>query len=84
MKMPWQGRTGLAQAAAILATIFTVSLGLCGANFYTFARFGNYETARVPWWPSSFLIYAGITELIAIVGSFAGLILVVVLYIRKR
>ena len=77
MKMPSHGRTGLAQTAAILATVLTISMGLCGANFFAFARWGNYETYRAPWWPSSFLIYAGIVELIAILVSGTGLLIVV-------
>src|SRR5208282_5728257 len=38
---PWRGRTGLAKAAAILATALTISLGLCGANFLAISRFGR-------------------------------------------
>jgi len=33
MKLPWTQQTGLAKAAAILATGLIVSLGLCGLNF---------------------------------------------------
>lgn len=32
MKMPWTGKSGMARAAAVLATVLGVSLGLCGAN----------------------------------------------------
>ena len=36
---PWTNKTGLAKAAAILATAFGVSLGLCGANFIAVISF---------------------------------------------
>ena len=32
MSAPWSSKTGLAKAAAVLATIFGISLGLCGAT----------------------------------------------------
>lgn len=32
MKFPWQDKTGLAKAATILALLFCLSFGLCGAN----------------------------------------------------
>jgi hypothetical protein len=40
MKMPWHNKTGLARLATIFVVLLLVSLGLCGANFALFTRFG--------------------------------------------
>ena len=70
MRLPWHNRTGLAQAAAFLATILTISLGLCGANVLAL-EIVSYESQL-----AGVLFVTGIAELIAILVSFAALIIV--------
>ena len=84
MRFSWQNRTGLAKAAAIFASTLTISLGLCGANFFAFARWGNYETNRAPWWPSTFLVYTGLAELLGILVGGMGLLIVAFLALAER
>ncbi len=77
MKLPWQNRSGLAQAVAVLASILTISLGLCGANFLVFSR--STHDSMVP-----FLMVTGSLESIAILGSALGLLLVALLYLVQK
>ena len=79
MKIPWHNKTGLAKATAILSTMLTISLGLCGANFFAFTRFGN-----TPVWSTTLLLYTGYVELFAILGSLLGLIVVLLMYAFRR
>jgi hypothetical protein len=78
MMAPWTNKTGLAKAAAILTTVALVSLGLCGANFFGvifFVPIGGPGGEPTPW-PAYILGPAGALEIIAIVGSFIGLIVI--------
>lgn len=81
MKLPWHNKTGAAKAIAILATILTISLGLCGANFFAVIRFvplaGPAPPSATPTWPGNLLTITGTVEIIGIVGSILGLIYVV-------
>jgi hypothetical protein len=80
MKFPWQNRTGYPKAIAILATILTISLGLCGANFFAVIRFvplgGPASSPGTPTWPGTLLSITGWAEIIAICGSVLGLAIV--------
>ncbi|MBT9330368.1 hypothetical protein [Paracidobacterium acidisoli] len=82
MKLQSENRTGLAKAAAVLASVFTVSLGLCGVNFLAVTGLRSSNIFQ------PFLAIAGWTELLAIVLSFAGLVLLgffaLILAIYKR
>jgi hypothetical protein len=74
MNWPWSGRSGLAKATAVLASILLVSTGLCGANFV-----GWQVTQRaVPVW-----IYLGILELMGMALGAIGLFVVLVLWIWR-
>jgi hypothetical protein len=79
MKMPWHGKTGLAKATAVLATVLTISLGLCGANFFAFTRLEN-----TPLWANTLVIDAGYLEVFAILGSLLGLLVVLLMYAFRR
>jgi hypothetical protein len=82
MKMPWQNRTGLAKAAAVLASALVVSLGLCGMNFAAVTGLRPPNVFR------PFLMIAAWIELLAIVLSLAGLVFVgffaIIYAIQKR
>ncbi len=83
MKMPWNGKTGLAQATAIFAAMFIVSVGLCGANMALMSRFatisGGTPPPGRPVWASMTLITTAFIELLGMaVGAF-GLIVVAML-----
>jgi hypothetical protein len=84
MKAPWRGKTGLAKAAAILASVLTISLGLCGANFFAFTHAGSIDSTPQGASLGSLLIYTGYAELFAILGSFLGLIVVLLMYAFRR
>jgi hypothetical protein len=75
--MPWHNKTGLAKATAILATVFTLSLGLCGANLVAFTRFGAFDGPQN--WRSTLLWDAGYAELFAILGSLLGLFIILII-----
>jgi len=80
MKLPWHKRTGYSKAIAILATILTISLGLCGANFFAVIRFvplgGPAPAPGTPTWPGTVLSITGWAEIVAICGSILGLAIV--------
>ena len=76
MRLRWHNRTRLAKMAAIFAGMLTISLGLCGANFVAFARWGNYETAHASWLPSTLLVYTGVAEIFGILVGGTGLLIV--------
>jgi hypothetical protein len=76
MKMPWEGRTGLAKATAILATGFAISLGLCGLNLAGYAAFSHGGD-------SVFLI-PGYLELAGMIVCAAGLVFVLLLFVLKQ
>jgi hypothetical protein len=75
MKMPWEDRTGLAKAAAVLATGFGISLGLCGLNLAGYAAFSHGGD-------SVFLI-PGYLELAGMIVCAAGLLFVLLLFLLK-
>lgn len=80
MKMPWVDKTGLAKTAALLATIFGIGIGLCGANFVAVIMFVPIGGSAGPTGFRGFVSGAlGITawlELAAIVLSALGLVVV--------
>lgn len=76
MKMPWGDRTGLAKAAAVLASVLTVSLGLCGVNFWAVMQFASPFSNRRVQWPGKLLSFTAWIELIAIAVSIMGLLTV--------
>ena len=77
MKMPWEDRTGLAKAAAVLASVLTVSLGLCGAN-YLIAGGGQGSSVAIP-----LIALTGILELLGIFVGFTGLLIVGLLALTR-
>ena len=76
MKAPWTGTTGLSRAAAILATVFLISLGMCGVNYAAFIRFVplNDSSPGPHWWSGGILSTTGTLELIGIAVGLVGLI----------
>ncbi len=79
MKMPWQGKTGLAQVFAILASALTISLGLCGVNavLYSSIRFPGSGLAGL-------IMFTGMAETIGILFSAAGLLLLTIVWIVRE
>lgn len=78
MRAPWTNKTGLAKAATILACVFGISMGLCGANFILTepaVNHGNLERA---------LVAIGTVELAVMVLSLAGLMIVAVIWLVRR
>jgi hypothetical protein len=78
MKMPWAGKSGLAQAAAIFATLTLVSLGLCGANFVAVIGFVPMGGGAAPQgWRNALggvLTVTGVIELIGMAVGIVGLV----------
>jgi hypothetical protein len=75
MKMPWSGwsdSTGLAKAVVILSLVLLISLGLCGANFLVVSQWAN----RTATGPQPILAITGILELLGIIGSLLGFLVV--------
>ena len=75
MKMPWEDRTGLAKAAAVLATGLVISLGLCGLNLAAFAAFSRGLDSP--------LVVTGYLELGGMAVCAAGLLFVLLLFLLK-
>lgn len=78
MKMPWVGKTGLAKAASIFATLAIVSLGLCGANWIGWLGIFRFlpNTSRAANGISLGLTVAAYLELAGIVIGIVGLLVV--------
>ncbi len=78
MKMPWHDKTGIAKAAALLATIFGIAVGLCGANFAAFIILvpigGSSGPTGFRGWVGNILGVTAYIELAAMILSAAGLI----------
>ncbi len=86
MKTPPPERSGLAKAATVLATLLTISIGLCGANFFAFIKFGfvSDPPAGAPMWPTTALMVSGAVEVAAVAASLLGLIIVAILTLIQR
>jgi len=69
--MAWTGKSGLAKAAAVLATILGISLGLCGLNFIAVLHVQG---------DSSFLLLTAYMELAGILLGAFGLLIVLVIW----
>ena len=78
MKLPWQDKTRSARAIAIFAILLLVSLGLCGANFALFSKFGAISGGTPPpnrpVWASNTLMITGFFELIGMLVGAVGLL----------
>jgi hypothetical protein len=74
MRWPWEQKTGLTKAVAILCTIFIISLGLCGMNI----AFSHFATGD-----GSFLVITAAIESLGMLGSLLGLLIVAVLFIVR-
>jgi hypothetical protein len=87
MKMPWHDQTGLAKAAALLATIFVIGIGLCGANFVAVIALVPMGGPSGPMgfraWVSGTLSITAYLELAAIVLSALGLVVVGLIAIAR-
>jgi len=71
LRMAWTGKSGLAKAAAVLATILGISLGLCGLNFIAVLHVQG---------DSSFLLLTAYMELAGILLGAFGLLIVLVIW----
>jgi hypothetical protein len=78
MKLPWTGKSGEAQAVAVLATVLIVSLGLCGLNW------GIDSSARWSRPLDNWVLFTGMIELAAIVLSAGGLFVLGLLFIVRK
>jgi hypothetical protein len=78
MRSPWHNKSGLAKAAAILATTFSIALGLCGINFAAYITLHPDLPIIV-----TGLLETGWAELIAMILSLAGLLIVGLLAFLK-
>lgn len=80
MRTPWANKTGLSKAAAILSTALLVSMGLCGMNFAAVVRYvpigGGGDVRGLTPRLGDLLIPAGFVELIGILASAAGLVVI--------
>ena len=87
MKMPWDGKSGLAKAATIWTLVLLLSLGLCGANFALFARHGaiagDGPVSDRTVFATNSLMVTGFLELIGMAIGAIGLISVVILALIK-
>jgi hypothetical protein len=85
--MPWRKRTGLAKAAAILATILLVSLGLCGINFVALTNMSGIGVSNAHYGIatslSTFFLILGVVEYVAIVFSALALVVVTLLWLIR-
>jgi hypothetical protein len=79
MNMPWTRKTGLAQAAAVFATLTLVCLGLCGVNFVAVVSTLN-QGAPHGWqvYLDNILTAAGLIELVGLGVGVLGLFVVAV------
>ena len=77
MKTPWTRLTGLHRAAAILASILGISLGLCGVNAVVLS--GVHGTG-----PSgTIFVVTAFMETALILVSAVGLVIVLLLFILQ-
>ena len=87
MKMPWDGKSGLAKAAALWTLVLLLSLGLCGANFALFARYGaiagSGPVSDRTIFATNSLMVTGFLELIGMVIGAIGLISVIIAALIK-
>jgi membrane protein implicated in regulation of membrane protease activity len=68
----------LTKAAAILASIGSIALGLCGAVFFLPSILSNGWSAV-----GNALVFTAFAELAVMLLSFAGLIVVLLIYLGK-
>jgi hypothetical protein len=80
MRVPWQGKTGLAKAAVILTTILSIATVTCGINLGLVLGTLYHSSA----WQTPALFVAGQLELLAIGGSLAGLLVVLVMWLVSK
>jgi hypothetical protein len=78
MWIPWRNKTGLAKAAAILATMLSVATVSCGLNWAL--AMANTRTQ----WAFGLLVIAGWAELVVMVASLAGLLIVLVIWLVSK
>jgi hypothetical protein len=76
VRLPWQDKTGLAKAAAILSAVLMVAAGLCGVNYVAMGRSSGT--------PSNFLIIAALWEAAIMGGCILGLIVIRLILIVRR
>jgi hypothetical protein len=73
--MPWQNLTGLAKIAAIFATVLVIASGLCGLNLLAATHEHDY--------PNGLVIITGILELVAMIASAGGLVILGLIAVIK-
>ncbi len=87
MKMPWDGKTGLAKAATMWTLVLLLSLGLCGANLALFGRYGAISgggpVSDRTIFATNSLMVTGFLELIGMLIGAIGLISVIVTAVIK-
>jgi hypothetical protein len=82
VKMPWDNKTGLVKATAVLVTTLGVSTGLCGLNLIASRSMRLVEAA------STTLLVTAFAESAVMVASAIGLLIVlflaIIAWLRKR
>lgn len=81
MWIPWRNKTGLSKAAAILATTLSIATVSCGLNWAL-----AMASSTTPWarWALGFLVIAGWAELVVMVASVVGLLIVLVIWLVSK
>jgi hypothetical protein len=78
MRLPWKGKTGLAKAAVILATILSIATVSCGLNYALAIAAMNSN------WAVGVLLVTAYAELAAMAASAAGLLVVLVIWLAAK
>jgi hypothetical protein len=76
MYKPWEGKSELAKWAAVLAAVLGISIGLCGINYVADISVSSSLANTI-------LAVTGAIELVGIIGSILGLILVAIIAIAR-
>jgi hypothetical protein len=83
MRSPWHNKSGLAKATAILATILSIAVGLCGMNYGAFFLASRLRPSNSWVGIGNLLVFTSFAELAVILLSGAGLLIVLLIVIGK-
>jgi hypothetical protein len=79
MKLFGREMSGFAKVLVVLAAVLLVSSGLCGITVSLAGNGGWYNLPNTPW--GNFLGFAGMVEMIAMVISGPGMVLVAIAWL---
>lgn len=83
MKTPWANQTGIAKLISIFATVFLITLGLCGINVVA-AISNPYHSGSAGVTYSKFLAFAGGLESGVLLLSFLALLILAIATLIQR